>query len=150
MSQGPSDIGKSALVKPAGMPLMDVDPPRVFVLEDNQMNLFVLRQFLEELDVEHVTTAHTLEQAEQWWEPLVDGTFRVAILDIMLPDGESWALAKRLRDIDGLTLCAYTARISDADNLRHMDAGFDHVFGKPLTFSDFSTFMEGALSNGEH
>jgi DNA-binding response OmpR family regulator len=63
------------------------------------------------------------------------GEFDVIVLDIMLPRMDGLTIASRLRAARNQTpILALTARDSEADQIRGLDAGADDYLAKPFSF----------------
>jgi two-component system OmpR family response regulator len=69
----------------------------------------------------------------------VDGSFDVALLDVMLPGMSGFELCRRLRDTSpGLGILMLTARDAVDDRVRGLDAGADDYLTKPFAFAELA------------
>lgn len=100
------------------------DPVRVLVVEDSEDQADLLRQYFERSGC-HVTTASNAEEAIAAYavqEP------QLAVIDLVLPGMDGWALAKRLKA--DLPNCAIAiTSVLDPGDFPEADA----VLPKPFT-----------------
>ncbi len=109
---------------------------RVLVVEDDPSLGATLRLGLgaEGFDVEVVTTvAEAIAAAER-------GTFRLALVDVNLPDGSGFALCPRLKD-RGLMVVMLTARSDVSDRVHGFELGADDYVPKPFAFEELVARM---------
>ena|SRR5688572_16130153 len=64
--------------------------------------------------------------------------FEVLIADIMLPDGDGWALMRELRGLFRIKGIAVSGRDTEADVERSLEAGFEWHLGKPLAIESLA------------
>jgi CheY-like chemotaxis protein len=57
----------------------------------------------------------------------------VAVIDIVLPDGDGWQLAQRIRAVRPIPLVAVTAHAEYVDLERAKAVGIDHLLTKPVS-----------------
>lgn len=116
----------------------------VLLVEDNRDVADMIALALE-LEGHHVHTAYDgatgLREAARM-EP------NIAVLDIGLPklDGVELAYALRQMHGDRVTLIACTGMAEALPGARVANAGFDHVFVKPVSIDTLLSAVNGALS----
>lgn len=100
----------------------------VLVVEDDSNLRLTLEDNLEEQGY-RVRTAATVKEAEA---ALAKEPFDVVVLDLMLPDGDGYAVCKKLR-ARGLSsrVLMLTARSLEEDIVRGFEAGADDYLSKP-------------------
>ena len=81
------------------------------------------------------TCAQALQQSRA---KLPDGV----LLDVMLPDGDGFALLGQLRDLADLPVLFLSARDEDADRLRGLGLGADDYITKPFSVSELIARVE--------
>lgn len=102
--------------------------PSVLLVEDDENLRVTLADNLEEQGYQ-VTQAATTKAA---WAALEAGRFEVVLLDLMLPDGDGYALCRKLRAAGhGSRVLMLTARSLEEDLVRGFDAGADDYLSKP-------------------
>jgi signal transduction histidine kinase/CheY-like chemotaxis protein len=126
-AEEPEAVGVSA----AAAPILDGEPKRVLVVDDNEDALELLAEVLR-------SAGHTVETAEDGPGALrLLQTFdaQVAILDIGLPVMDGYELAERIRATLGEhapRLIALTGYGQESDRVRAREAGFAYHLTKPV------------------
>lgn len=116
---------------------------RILVVEDESHIAAGLKLNLE-LEGYEVEVARTVrETAGQ----LVQGnSFDLIILDVMLPDGDGFALCRKLRDAGDYTpVIMLTARNSADDRVRGLNTGADDYLAKPFELAELLARVRSAL-----
>lgn len=116
---------------------------RILVVED-EVHIAAglkLNLELEGYDVEVVRTLR--ETASQ----LASGdAFDLIILDVMLPDGDGFALCRKLREAGDYTpVIMLTARSSAHDRVRGLNTGADDYLAKPFELAELLARVRSAL-----
>lgn len=119
---------------------------RVLVLEDDPIQLELLRQHLESLDFQ-VCSASTIAAARQ---RLTAGAFQLAIFDVQLPDGNGFDLCEQL-DSDpaysGLPIIILSS-LTEANVVRRTRASGGRFFlGKPYDPNVLMAIIERAIDD---
>lgn len=105
-----------------------MSPAAILLVEDDENLRVTLADNLEEQGYA-VTQAATVKAA---WDALEAGRFEVVVLDLMLPDGDGYALCRKLRKAGhGSRVLMLTARSLEEDLVRGFDAGADDYLAKP-------------------
>ena len=100
----------------------------ILLVEDDENLRITLADNLEEQGYA-VTQAATMKAA---WAALEAGRFEVVVLDLMLPDGDGYALCRKLRAAGhGSRVLMLTARSLEEDLVRGFEAGADDYLAKP-------------------
>ncbi|MBV6406300.1 MAG: response regulator transcription factor [Flavobacteriales bacterium] len=106
--------------------------PRVLLVEDEEGLRQTLRLNLE-LEGYHVTTAATGPEA---LERLRGARFDAAVMDVMLPGMDGFAVCEKARlEGDRTPVLFLTARTAVADRVRGLRTGDDHL-GKPFDLEE--------------
>jgi signal transduction histidine kinase/CheY-like chemotaxis protein len=112
---------------------------RILYIEDNAMNVEVMRDIFEFVDHAELLTSSDpfagLALAQSAKPDLV-------VLDINLPGMNGFDLFQQLRRFESTRatpIIALSASATEADKVRGLTAGFAHYFAKPL---DIETFLE--------
>jgi CheY-like chemotaxis protein len=115
---------------------------RVLVVDDHRDAARILGLLLDTLGHE-VRTAHTGKQAVEQasaFDP------EVVLLDITLPDGDGYQVARQLRALPRgaeVKLVALTGHGHEDDRRRSFEAGFDHHLVKPVGARALQEVIEG-------
>jgi DNA-binding response OmpR family regulator len=116
---------------------------RVLVVEDDENLRVALRDNLEDEghEVEAVATVAAALAAR--------GPFDLVVLDVMLPDGDGYALCARLRaGGDRTPVLMLTARSLEDDVVRGLDAGADDYLVKPFRLRELLARVRALLRRG--
>ena len=113
---------------------------RAFLLEDHDDSAVLMRSLLDLLNYDEVVHAKTLAEAQAYVPDLAEGAFQIAVLDIMLPDGESFQFMADIIEKGAPLVCAYTARTAPDDVKKLQLCGCHKVFPKPISVNDFIAF----------
>jgi DNA-binding response OmpR family regulator len=114
---------------------------RIFVVEDNEGLREAVVSYLR-LDDHEVIEFPRLEGVEQACaarEP------DLIILDVMLPDGDGFLLARRLRKSSQVPLLFLTARTSESDRITGFELGADDYVVKPFSPKELALRVEAIL-----
>ncbi len=106
---------------------------RVLVVDDQPVNLRLMRQSLADLGL----SAETAATSDEALHRAAHDPFDAILLDLRLPDRDGYETARRLREIAGANasrpVIAVTADCPAAEAEHALAAGFDDVLGKPVT-----------------
>lgn len=101
----------------------------ILLVEDNQLITEAVSGYLQVEGYQTVVfgkTAGVLDLIKR-------GTIDLAILDIMLPDGNGFVLAKDIRKISNLPVIFLTAKDSESDRILGFETGADDYVCKPFS-----------------
>jgi len=120
----------------------DDEPIRVMVVED-EAHLATGLKLNFELEGYRVDVATTAREATA---RLVDTSYDVIILDVMLPDMNGFELCRRLREAGNHTpVIMLTARVSAEDRVIGLDVGADDYLTKPFELDELLARLRSAL-----
>jgi DNA-binding response OmpR family regulator len=121
----------------------DTEQSRILVVEDEAHIAAGLKLNLE-LEGYEVIVARTVRETAGH---LVHGnSFDLIILDIMLPDGDGFALCRKLREAGDYTpVIMLTARNSAHDRVRGLNTGADDYLAKPFELAELLARVRSAL-----
>jgi DNA-binding response OmpR family regulator len=116
----------------------------IIVVEDNQHIREAMSQYLR-LDghtvLESAGVAGVMEQINSLHIDL-------AILDIMLPDGDGFHLARRIRASSDMPLIFVTAREAESDRITGFEVGADDYVIKPFSNKELVLRVQALLRRG--
>lgn len=143
-------LALSADFPPAERP-MDISAlPRVLLAEDDEINQFVLRQYLQKLGFE-ADVACNGREALELFESHPD-MYVFYIFDCMMPELDGLSLTRSIRKREHIqgerrrTIIALTADAIKGREERCIDAGFDIFLTKPIKLSKLSEVLEVVTS----
>jgi len=108
---------------------------RILLVEDDRNLSEIIRAGLQEREI-RVQVAHTFDDGML---QAVLGTFDVIVLDVMLPGGSGFDLARQLRKRSIATpILLLTARNAVDDRVEGLDSGADDYLSKPFAFRELN------------
>ncbi len=115
---------------------------RVLIAEDNQLTARGL-QYLLEREGYLVTTVADLKSVRQ---ALTEQDYELLILDVGLPDGDSFNLLEQLQDqLQGKAVIFLTARDQEEDVIRGLELGAEDYITKPFRNRELLLRIKKAL-----
>ncbi len=115
---------------------------RVLIIEDNQLTARGLRYLLER-EGYLVTTVVDLKSAKQ---TLATQDFELLIMDVGLPDGDSFSLVRQLQDsLKDKAIIFLTARDQEEDIIRGLELGAEDYITKPFRNRELLLRVKKAL-----
>ena len=102
---------------------------RILLVDDEPAIIDLLRSVLSGAGYTHVDSAQNCAGA---LAKARERAFELAILDVMLPDGDGFTLFQHLRGISAAPVLFLTARGEDADRLTGLGLGADDYVVKPF------------------
>jgi CheY-like chemotaxis protein len=120
-------------------------PYHILVVDDNDMNLFLLAKTLE-LEGYQVTMAHNGMEAIQ---TAVQKMPDLALLDVMMPDMNGYELCQKTRQPPfrpEIPIVMLTAMSSDVQRAQALEAGANDIWSKPFDMKIFRQRIGELLS----
>jgi DNA-binding response OmpR family regulator len=114
---------------------------RIFVVEDNEALREAVCSYLRLNDheiVEFPRIGGVLEAVETKPPDLI-------VLDVMLPDGDGFLLARKIRKSQALPIIFLTAKASESDRITGFELGADDYVVKPFSPKELSLRVEAVL-----
>lgn len=105
-----------------------MNPRRILIVEDDQIQNDVLANFLRK-DGDEVVSAYSLSEAEEKFDPAV----ALVVLDVMLPDGNGIDFLSRIRRISNVPVIMLTALDDDYTKIQTFDLKADEYVDKPVS-----------------
>ena len=120
-------------------------PKRILIVEDNEIDLTLLRDILVLHGYETLQTRHGLEAINLAATNLPD----LILMDIQLPDVSGLEVTRRLRDDNRskrIPIIAVTAFAMEWHEREALDSGCDAYIAKPISIFGFLRTVESFLS----
>ncbi|MEK0151565.1 response regulator transcription factor [Tetragenococcus halophilus] len=102
---------------------------RILIVDDEPELLEMVVSFLKEEGFKQIDTANTVKKAVEVVQKMAPD---LAILDVMLPDGDGFSLMKELKQTTDFATIFLTARGEDTDRLTGLGLGADDYLVKPF------------------
>ena len=77
-----------------------------------------------------------------------DGDFDVAILDVMMPGIDGWAVCKKMRETSNVPVILVSARSQDFDQIMGFESGADDYVTKPFSLKVLMHRIDTLLKRG--
>ena len=113
----------------------------ILLVEDNQLITEAVSGYLQ---VEGYKTI-VFNKVEGVLDMVQRGNIDLAILDIMLPDGNGFVLAKEIRKISKMPLIFLTAKDSESDRILGFEIGADDYVCKPFSTKELVLRVQALL-----
>lgn len=118
---------------------------RIAIVEDERLVRELVAVNLRHAGYE-IVTAENFAEGKQL---LSGGEYQLAILDVMLPGGDGFALTRHARDIGiSVPILMLTARSDTSSKVRGLDAGADDYLVKPFAFEELLARVRALLRRG--
>ncbi len=121
--------------------------PRILVVEDNPLNLKLVRDVLTASGYDIVEAQTGEEGVRLAGECDPD----LVLMDLQLPGIDGYEALRRIREagrVDGVPVVAVTAFAMREDRERTAAAGFDGYLSKPISVRDLPSQVDALLGHG--
>ena len=130
--------------KEESQPMLEAPNAKVLAVDDNKMNLKVLRALLKKTKMQ-VTL---VESGRQCIDSLIADSFDVVLLDIMMPEMTGVEALHIIRDnhiADDTPIIALTADAVDNAKENYLKEGFSDYLSKPIIYKDLEEVLKKHL-----
>lgn len=100
----------------------------ILLAEDDPDILSLIKLYLESNGYQVMTAS----DGAQAWEFIQKEKFDLAVLDIMMPKVDGFALTQKIREHSNVPILLLTAKIDDADKILGLNLGADDYMTKPF------------------
>src|SRR5699024_3706329 len=108
----------------------EMNSPCILIVEDEIDLAQLIKTSLHKEGFSHIDLAHTITDG---WEQFNQNKPSLAILDIMLPDGEGYDLCKKIREISHVPILFLSAKSDEVDKVLGLAIGGDDYITKPFS-----------------
>lgn len=124
---------------------------RVLAVEDNELNMEIIRSILEERGMV-VEEAHGGQEAVNCMEKAADGYYDLVLMDIMMPVMDGLEAARTIRLMDReycrkVPIVAMSANAFDDDVRRSIASGMNGHLSKPVNIGKFEEMLSEVWSS---
>lgn len=122
----------------------DFTDMRVLVVEDNEINLEIVTEYLKSVNV-HVETAANGNTAIELFEASEEGYYNLILMDIHMPDISGYEASRLIRSSDHpdagqITIIAMTAD-NFVDNFSCFQSGINYHISKPIDLNKLYSLL---------
>lgn len=107
-----------------------MEQPRIIIVDDEADLCRLVKTALQKEGLTQVETAGSVQAGWTLFERFAPD---LAILDIMLPDGEGYDLCRRIREVSRIPILFLSARDEEVDKLLGLAIGGDDYVTKPFS-----------------
>lgn len=115
---------------------------RLLLIDDEPELLAMVKGILEEDGYRNIQTASTAKEGLSLWKSWKP---ELAVLDVMLPDGDGFSLLAQARRFSDIPVLFLTARGEDEDRCRGLGMGGDDYMVKPFLPKELTLRIGGLL-----
>ncbi len=125
---------------------MNIDKPRVLVVDDEPLNLEIMEDYLEDLHCSTISKNNGIEA----WDYLLSqkDDIDIILLDRMMPGMDGLTLLKKIRQHErfkSIPVILQTAMITEQDVIEGMQAGAYYYLTKPFSAEMLNSVLSTAL-----
>lgn len=113
----------------------------ILIIEDNQEMGALIRDFL----VRDGFTVEWKESAEEGLESIKETSFKVLLLDIMLPGMDGYEALQEIRKTKNMPVLMMSAKTDDQSKILGLDVGADDYIEKPFSFPVLSSKIKALI-----
>lgn len=108
---------------------LDDNRKKILVVDDEDRIRQLLKMYLqrENYIVEEASTGN------EAYQKIIDNTYDLVLLDIMLPEMDGWEICKKVRDIKSVPIIFLTARGEEENRIHGFEIGGDDYIVKPFS-----------------
>ena len=118
-------------------------PVKVLIVEDERR----IARFLE-MELQHEGFSAEIEDnGRKAYERIVEGSYDLVLLDLMLPDMDGFAVCRGVRDVSDVPIIMLTAKDDVEDKVQGLDIGANDYITKPFAIQELLARIRAALRN---
>ncbi len=110
--------------------MMKMGQPRILIVDDEQDLCQLIKTSLNKEGLTQIETAGSINEG---WNRFQQFKPDLAILDIMLPDGEGYDLCKSIRTVSRIPILFLSAKSDELDKILGLAIGGDDYITKPFS-----------------
>ncbi|QTD40565.1 response regulator transcription factor [Sporosarcina sp. Te-1] len=107
-----------------------MEKPRILVVDDEGDLRHLMKAALMKEGFTEIETAGSVQEG---WEQFNAFSPNIAILDIMLPDGDGYELCKKIREVSRIPILFLSAKSDETDKILGLAIGGDDYITKPFS-----------------
>ena len=117
------------------------EPIRIFIVEDERR----IARFLQ-IELEHEGFSTEIEEdGARAFERLMQESYDLILLDVMLPGMDGITICKRVREVSDVPIIMLTAKDAVEDRVEGLDIGADDYITKPFAVPELIARLKNAL-----
>lgn len=110
--------------------VISLEQPRILIVDDEKDLCTLIQKALEREGFTQIVTAHTVKSGLETFDTFSP---HIAILDVMLPDGEGYDLCRQIRNTSNIPILFLSAKSDEIDKILGLAIGGDDYITKPFS-----------------
>jgi DNA-binding response OmpR family regulator len=110
--------------------VMNMEQPRILIVDDERDLCTLIQKALEKEGFREIRTAYTIRDGFAAFTAFAP---HLAILDVMLPDGEGYELCQQIRNTSNIPILFLSAKSDEVDKILGLAIGGDDYITKPFS-----------------
>ncbi|MFD1064701.1 response regulator transcription factor [Oceanobacillus locisalsi] len=119
-----------------------MDKPKILIVDDEQDLCQLMKTALQKEGMTEVATAGSIKEG---WKQFTSFEPDLAILDIMLPDGEGYDLCRKIREVSRIPILFLSAKSDEIDKILGLAIGGDDYITKPFSPKEMAYRVKAQL-----
>lgn len=107
-----------------------IEQPRILIVDDEADLRNLMKVALQK---EGYTEFETAGSVAEGWQAFIDFAPTIALLDVMLPDGDGYELCKKIREVSHIPVLFLSAKSDEVDKILGLAIGGDDYITKPFS-----------------
>ncbi len=124
-----------------------MESKKILIADDEERIVLLVSDFLKNSGFCTITAADGLEALEIFKKE--KDSISLAIIDIMMPEMDGWALTRQIRSISDIPIIMLSARAEEFDLLEGFSAGIDEYVTKPFSPAVLVKRVEALLKRSQ-
>ena len=125
-----------------------MESKKILIADDEERIVLLVSDFLKNSGFQTITAADGLEALEIFNKE--KDSISLAIIDIMMPEMDGWALTREIRNISDIPIIMLSARAEEFDLLEGFSAGIDEYVTKPFSPAVLVKRVEALLKRSQN
>jgi DNA-binding response OmpR family regulator len=123
-----------------------MEKPRILIVDDERDLCQLMKTALMKEGFSEIEMAGSVQDG---WEKFKGFSPTIAILDVMLPDGEGYDLCKKIREVSRIPILFLSAKSDEVDKILGLALGGDDYITKPFSPKEVAYRVKAQLRRAE-
>ncbi|MCT1901414.1 response regulator transcription factor [Oceanobacillus sojae] len=119
-----------------------MEKPKILIVDDEQDLCQLMKTALQKEGLTEIATAGSIKEG---WQQFTKFEPDLAILDVMLPDGEGYDLCRKIRETSRIPILFLSAKSDEIDKILGLAIGGDDYITKPFSPKEMAYRVKAQL-----
>lgn len=119
-----------------------MEKPKILIVDDEQDLCQLMKTALQKEGITEIATAGSIKEG---WKEFITFEPDLAILDVMLPDGEGYDLCRKIRETSRIPILFLSAKSDEIDKILGLAIGGDDYITKPFSPKEMAYRVKAQL-----